>query len=114
MPVIEQAITIQGASTLDKKEIEEMIKSAEQFAAADQEQRKIVDLKNSAETLCYEAEKELRLLSDKIEEEKSLKVKNLIEKIQKDINSENFTELPSDIEELKLGMKEMIDANSSI
>jgi molecular chaperone DnaK len=110
---IEQSITIQGASTLDKKEIEEMIKSAEQFAAADQEQRKIVDLKNNAETLCYEAEKELRLFSDTIKEDKSNKVKNLIDNIRKNINSENIEELTSNIEELKIAMKEMVDINSS-
>jgi molecular chaperone DnaK len=110
---IEQSITIQGASTLDKKEIEEMIKSAEQFAATDQEQRKIVDLKNNAETLCYEAEKELRLFSDTMKEEKTNKVKNLIENIRKNINSENIEELTANIEELKIAMKEMVDTNSA-
>jgi molecular chaperone DnaK len=110
---IEQSITIQGASTLDKKEIEEMIKSAEQFAATDQEQRKIVDLKNNAETLCYEAEKELRLFSDSMKEDKTNKVKNLIENIRKNINSENIEELTANIEELKIAMKEMVDTNSA-
>ena len=110
---IEQSITIQGASTLDKKEIEEMIKSAEQFAAADQEQRKVVDLKNNAETLCYEAEKELRLFSDSMKEDKTNKVKNLIENIRKNINSENIEELTANIEELKIAMKEMVDTNSA-
>jgi molecular chaperone DnaK len=110
---IEQSITIQGASTLDKKEIEEMIKSAEQFATADQEQRKIVDLKNNAETLCYEAEKELRLFSDTMKEDKTNKIKNLIENIRKNINSENIEELTSNVEELKIAMKEMVDTNST-
>jgi molecular chaperone DnaK len=110
---IEQSITIQGASTLDKKEIEEMIKSAEQFAAADQEQRKIVDLKNNAETLCYEAEKELRLFSDTMKEDKTNKIKSLIENIRKNINSENIEELTSNIEELKIAMKEMVETNST-
>jgi molecular chaperone DnaK len=111
---IEQSITIQGASTLDKKEIEEMIKSAEQFASTDQEQRRIVDLKNSAETLCYEAEKELRLFSDTIKEDKSNKIRSLIENIRKNINSENITELTSNVEELKVTMKEMVDANPGV
>ena len=35
---------------------------------------KIVDLKNNAETLCYEAEKELRLFSDSMKEDKTNKV----------------------------------------
>jgi molecular chaperone DnaK len=111
---IEQSITIQGASTLDKKEIEEMIKSAEQFASADQEQRRVVDLKNTAETLCYEAEKELRLFADTIKEDKSSKIKSLIENIRKNINSENITELTSNVEELKVAMKEVVDTNPGV
>ena len=111
---IEQSITIQGASTLDKKEIEEMIKSAEQFASADQEQRRIVDLKNTAETLCYEAEKELRLFADTIQEDKSSKIKSLIENIRKNINSENIAELTSNVEELKVAMKEVVDTNPAV
>ena len=90
-----------------------MIKSAEQFAAADQEQRKIVDLKNNAETLCYEAEKELRLITDTMKEDKTNKVKNLIENIRKNINSENIEELTANVEELKIAMKEMVDTNST-
>merc|ERR1712187_859754 len=51
---IEQAVTIQGASTLNQNEVEEMIKSAEEYAKIDQEKRKNIDLKNNAEALCYE------------------------------------------------------------
>ncbi len=35
-------------------------------------------LKNNAETLCYEAEKELRLFSDTMKEDKTNKVKSNI------------------------------------
>merc|ERR1712008_617859 len=45
---IEQAVTIQGASTLNQNEVEEMIKSAEEYAKIDQEKRKNIDLKNNA------------------------------------------------------------------
>ena len=56
---VEQSVTIQGASNLDQKEVEEMLSEAEKYAAFDKEKRKNIDLKNQAETLCYEAEKEL-------------------------------------------------------
>ena len=36
-----------------------MLEDAEKYASFDQEKRQNVDLKNQAETLCYEAEKEL-------------------------------------------------------
>jgi len=111
---VEQSVTIQGASTLDEKEIQQMIESAEKFATTDQEKRKSVDLKNSAEALCYEADKELRLFKDTIPEEKQIKVKSLIENIRENINSENFATLTSEVEQLKVAMKEMLDAHPLI
>ena len=63
---MEQSVTIQGASTLDQKEVDEMIKTAEEYSVIDQEKRKNIDLKNNAEALCYEALKQLDLVKDKI------------------------------------------------
>jgi molecular chaperone DnaK len=111
---VEQSVTIQGASTLDEKEIQQMIDSAEKFATTDKEKRKNVDLINSAEALCYEADKELRLFKDTIAEEKQIKVKSLIETIRENINSENFATLTSQVEELKAAMKEMLDTHPLI
>jgi molecular chaperone DnaK len=54
---VEQSVTIQGASN----EIDEMLAEAEKYASADKEKRETIDLKNQAETLCFEAEKELSL-----------------------------------------------------
>nr|YP_010594910.1 Hsp70-type chaperone [Stephanopyxis turris]WAJ57645.1 Hsp70-type chaperone [Stephanopyxis turris] len=111
---MEQSVTIQGASTLDEKEVEKMVESAEQYASIDKEKRNNIDLKNNAEALCYEANKELLLFKDSIPDEKQEKVKNLTEKIQENIKSENFAELTSQIEELKVAMKDMLDAHPLI
>jgi molecular chaperone DnaK len=53
----EQSIVIEGASTLDKNEIEEMIQNAEKFASADKERREKVDLTTKAYNLIDEYEK---------------------------------------------------------
>ena len=53
----QQSIVIEGASTLDKKEIEEMIQNAEKFASADKERREKVNLKTKAYNLIDEYEK---------------------------------------------------------
>jgi molecular chaperone DnaK (HSP70) len=108
---IEQSVTIQGASKLDEKEVEEMIASAEKYAAADKEKRKNIDLKTNAEALCYEANKELLLLKDNISEQEKEKVTKLIESIRENIKSDNFKALTSQTEELKAAMKEMLDAH---
>merc|ERR1712071_305258 len=56
---VEQSVTIQGASNLDEKEVEDMLMEAEKYASVDQEKRENIEVKNQAETLCFEAEKEL-------------------------------------------------------
>ena len=106
---VEQSVTIQGASNLEQNEIETMLSDAEKYASADQEKRKNIDLKNQAETLCFEAEKELETLKDQISDDQQMKVKNLIQNIQSDVQSDKFDSLSSSIDELKLEMKNMID-----
>jgi molecular chaperone DnaK len=53
-----------------------MLAEAEKYASADKEKRENIDLKNQAEALCFEAEKELSLLKDNISEDKQENIKN--------------------------------------
>jgi molecular chaperone DnaK len=108
---MEQSVTIQGASTLDQKEVDEMIKKAEEFSAIDQEKRKNIDLKNNAEALCYEALKQLDLVKNKISEEKKAEVLKLVDDIKLNVKNESFEELNNNIEKLKLSIKEMLNLN---
>ena len=53
---IEQFISLQDTSNLDKEEIDKMLEDAKEYAASDQEKRKIFDKKNEAEDFCIEME----------------------------------------------------------
>ena len=110
---MEQSVTIQGASTLDQKEVHEMIKKAEEYSVIDQEKRKNIDLKNNAEALCYEALKQLDLVKDKISEENKTEVLKLVDDIKLNIQNENFEELNKNIEKLKNSIKELLNLNST-
>lgn len=107
---VEQSVTIQGASNLNEKEVEQMLAEAEKFAVADKQKRENIDLKNQSEALCFEAEKELALLKDNISKETKDKVTKLIENIRQEAQNENFESLKTKIEELKSAMKDMIEA----
>jgi len=109
---IEQSVTIQGASNLDDSEVTDMLAEAEKYAAFDKEKRQNIDLKNQAETLCFEAEKELNLFKTSIPEEKKESVEKLIENIRQDTQTDNFESLTLLLEELKMAMKDMVEANS--
>ena len=89
-----------------------MLEDAEKFATADQEKRKNIDLKNQAETLCFEAEKELELFKANISEDKQESIKKLIENIRQDVQADNVDSLNLLVEELKVAMKDMVDANA--
>jgi molecular chaperone DnaK len=109
---VEQSVTIQGASNLNENEVEEMLAEAEKYASADKETRQNIDIKNQAEALCFEAEKELTLLKDKISEDKQENITNLIQSIRNEIQNDNIETLKSETENLKTAMKDMVDANS--
>ena len=107
---VEQSVTIQGASNLNESEVEDMLAEAEKYAAADKEKRESIDLKNQAETLCFEAEKELSLLKDSISEDKKQNIIKLIETIRQNIQDDKINELNLSVEDLKTEMKELIAA----
>merc|ERR1712003_268054 len=104
----EQSATIQGASNLNESEVEEMLFEAEKYASIDKKKRENIDLKNQAETLCFEAEKEISMFKDNLTEEKQEDIRNLIETIRKTIQNEEYDILKSQMEDLKIKMKDMI------
>jgi molecular chaperone DnaK len=53
----EQAITISGASGLNKDEVERMVKDAQAHAADDAGRREVIDARNQADALIYSVEK---------------------------------------------------------
>ena len=105
---VEQSVTIQGASNLSENEVENMLSEAEKFAAADKAKRENIDLKNQAEALCFEAEKELSLFKDNLAEEKQQNITTLIADIRNEIQNENLDILKTKVEDLKTAMKDMM------
>nr|YP_009402695.1 DnaK chaperone protein [Compsopogon caeruleus]ARX96051.1 DnaK chaperone protein [Compsopogon caeruleus] len=91
----EQSITITGASTLPKEEVDRMVKEAEENSTFDKEKREKIDLKNQSESLCFQSEKQLSELKDKIDNTDKINIESLIEKLREAINKENYTDMTS-------------------
>ena len=89
----EQSISITGASTLSDNEVEKMVKDAEANASVDKEKRERIDLKNQAETLAYQAEKQLGELGDKVSAEAKAKVEEKRTKLNEALQNEDFDNL---------------------
>jgi molecular chaperone DnaK len=86
----QQSITITGASTLDEKDVERMVKDAEANAEADRRRREQIDTKNLADSLAYQAEKQLKDLGDKVATADKSRVEGLINDLRQAIDQENY------------------------
>ncbi|QXE21989.1 chaperone protein dnaK2 [Richelia sinica FACHB-800] len=78
----EQSISITGASTLDKNDVDRMVREAEQNANSDKERREKIERKNQADSLAYQAEKQLQELGDKVPAADKTKVEGLIQDLR--------------------------------
>ncbi|GCE64842.1 molecular chaperone DnaK [cyanobiont of Ornithocercus magnificus] len=97
----EQSISITGASTLSDQEVEKMVKDAEVNATADKEKRERIDLKNQAETLVYQAEKQLGELGDKVDAEAKAKVQTKRSNLKEAVEREDYATMKNLLEELQ-------------
>lgn len=112
-----QRINIQNASSLDKDEVEKMIKEAEVSAKIDKEKKEKIDLKNEADQICYQTEKQVKEYADKLAQNQKDSVTNAIEAIRNLIQNEDFDNeaVKAKLEELqKLSQTLSQDVASSI
>merc|ERR1712203_899795 len=61
-----QSVTVRTSGGLSDSDIERMVQEAEQMREADEKKKEGVQAKNDAETLCYQVEKQLTELKDKM------------------------------------------------
>jgi molecular chaperone DnaK len=106
----EQSITITGASTLDDNEVERMVKDAETNASADKERREQIDTKNMADSLAYQAEKQLQDFGDKVPADDKTRVEGLISQLREAINQDNFDSMKSLSDEIQQALMQIGNA----
>jgi molecular chaperone DnaK len=85
----EQSISITGASTLDKSDVERMVREAEQNATTDKERREKIDRKNQADSLAYQAEKQIQELGDKVPAADKTKIEGLVKDLRDAISKDD-------------------------
>jgi len=84
-----QSITITGASTLNQGEVERMVQEAERNADTDRQRRESIDAKNMADSLAYQAEKQLNDLGEKVPEGDRTRLEGMIRELREAIDSDN-------------------------
>nr|WRW10827.1 DnaK chaperone protein [Papenfussiella kuromo] len=98
-----QRISIQNASSLEKDEVERMIKDAEESSKIDKEKKEKIDIRNEADLICYQNEKQLKEYDTKISQEKKEIVLAAIKSVRDILQKDDFDnqDLKSKMEELK-------------
>src|SRR5438552_1972552 len=82
----EQKISITGSSGLSKDEVDRMTREAESHADEDKKAKEAVEIKNNADMLAYQSEKQLKELGDKISGDKKKQVEDAIAAVRDAIN----------------------------
>ncbi len=97
----EQSISITGASTLPDNEVDRMVKEAESNAAADKERRDKIDRKNQADSLVYQAEKQISELGDKVPAADKTKAEELIKDLKEAVAQDDDAKIQTVMPELQ-------------
>ncbi len=96
----EQSITITSSTKLSDEEIQAKVKEAEQYAAEDKQRKEEVEVRNQAETLVYETEKNLKEIEGSLSEEEKTAVNTAKDELSKALEGNNIEEIKDKTEKL--------------
>jgi molecular chaperone DnaK len=100
----EQKVTISGSTTLDKGEVERMVRDADMHAAEDRIRRQEIDMRNHADALAYQVERLLVEQGDQVPLHEKARGEQLVADVRAALQgqaaSERIRALTSDLEQL--------------
>ncbi|KAF1084386.1 Chaperone protein dnaK2 [Sporotomaculum syntrophicum] len=88
----EQTITITGSGSLDQADIDRMVREGEMNAAEDKKRREEVEMRNEADSVLYQVDRQLNELGDKV----PMSDKARIEQMQNDLRAALKENAPAD------------------
>ena len=103
----EQKITITASSGLGKEEVERMKRDAEGYAAEDAKRKEEAELRNSADSLAYTAEKTLRDYADRVPADVKQEIEGKIANVRTALQGKDVNSIRSSMEELSQAMQKV-------
>jgi molecular chaperone DnaK len=97
----EQKISITGSSGLSKEEIEKMQREAELHAEDDRKAKESIEIRNNADNLAYQSEKQLKELGDKIPADKKQPIEAAITAVREALKGDNVDAIKSAYDDLQ-------------
>jgi molecular chaperone DnaK len=96
----EQKVTITGSTTLDKNEVEKMVKEAEVNAASDAQKREEIEAHNRLDGLVYQVEKFMRESGDKVPAEAKAEIEGKLPAAKSALESNDTTRMQEAFKDL--------------
>jgi molecular chaperone DnaK len=103
----EQSMTITGQSSLNKDEIDRMVRDAEAHAADDKARREEADVRNQADSLVYQTEKMLKDQASSLTGETKDKVESDLASLKEALGGSDLEAIKSRTETLAVGVQEL-------
>ncbi|MGA1790925.1 MAG: molecular chaperone DnaK [bacterium] len=104
----QQAIQITSSSGLSEEEIKKMVKEAEQHASEDKKKKELAEVKNQADSLVFQIEKNLGEFGDKINEADKEKITQAKDRLAK------LKDESTDVDAIKKGIEELTQASHKL
>ena len=96
----EQKITITASSGLTDEEIKRMKNDAKLHAEEDKQRREKIDVRNQADQMAWQTEKQINELKDKIDAETRGKLENSLNRLKDTLKTENTDQMKAAMNEL--------------
>jgi molecular chaperone DnaK len=103
----EQKISITGSSGLSKEEVEKMQREAEAHAEEDRKAKEAIEIRNNADTLAYQCEKQIKDLGDKIDGAAKKDAEDAIEKLRETLKGNDVEAIKSAYDALQAKFQEV-------
>ena len=103
----EQSIRIEGSGGLSSEEVDKMVDDAKKHESEDKQKREEVDVKNQADQLIYQTEKNVKEFNEKLSEGDKKKIESSLKKLKDVSTSTNLDDIKSATDELNATWNEI-------
>jgi molecular chaperone DnaK len=103
----EQKVTITGSTTLQKEEVQRMVKEAEAYADEDRRRSDEITRRNQADSLVYTAEKTLREHGDKVPAELREEITQKTDSLKEAVAAQNASDIEARQAELSEALQKV-------
>jgi molecular chaperone DnaK len=103
----EQKITITASSGLSDDEIEQMINDAESHAEEDEKKKKLIEVKNNADSIIYQADKLIDENKEKISDEITTKINEQKLSLKTSLESDDVEKIEAELNSFQTMLQEI-------